>query len=401
MIKIIKTLYGFFLWFVAFFHLKKRITTNYNYTIYASNKRHTFFGYYDKTPFNDAGNVILAQATDMKNIPLKKPYFAEIGYFKIENPTKFIPVGQTDTWCWQQGARLMWFPHTENKLIIYNKIINNKYASVIQDVYSKKIIKQLDFPIYDIDSSGKYAATLNFSRLGMLRPGYGYVNFPKQAVTDLSEDGVWICDLKLNTKKQILTLKDLAKSKPNKNDIKMKHYVNHLSFNPLGDKLLFYYIRTFGKKRIINAYVCNLDGKDLVLLNEGRNCSHYVWKNDDILLMFSENINGYSYNLHNTQNGNIIPLIPVMIEHDGHPSFYDENSIIADTYPLGFFKEQSLFSHQFYEKVNKIAKICTPYSYKNEERCDLHPRLSKDKRKVCIDVPTLKGRKMVVFNVDL
>ena len=398
---IIKKIYGLFLWFIIFFRLKKKISTNYNYIILSSKKRHTFFGYYDKTPFDNAGKILLAHSADIKNISLKKPYTVEIGYFNINEPLKFISVGKTDSWCWQQGARLMWFPHAENKFIIYNKIINNKYASLIQDLYSEKIIKQFDFPVYDIDSSGKFAATLNFSRLGKLRPGYGYVNFPEYADMDLSEDGVWICNLELNTKKLILSLKDLSKRNSYDDNINMKHYINHLSFNPSGNRLLFYYIRVFGNKKIINACVCDLDGSNLVLLNEGRNCSHYTWKNDSELLIFSENKEGYAYTLHNTNSGKISPIIPSMIKHDGHPSFYSGNSIITDTYPLGFFKEQNLLFNKFQEKVHKIAKINSPYSYKNETRCDLHPRLSKDNNKICVDAPTYKGRKMIIFDVDL
>ena len=127
--------------FFILFHIRGYITTNHDYQVYQSNKLHTFFGYYDKTPFSKDGEILLAIVSDKKKGPIKEPCVAHIGYFNVSDPTKFMPVGETTTWCWQLGARLMWYGE-KNNLIIYNKQINNRYGSVIQRIDDKKIIKQ-------------------------------------------------------------------------------------------------------------------------------------------------------------------------------------------------------------------------------------------------------------------
>ena len=65
---------------------------------------HIFFGYYDITPFNKYNIKLLSVKTQNETNTL-----AEIGYFNLNQPDKFISLGSTKSWCWQQGARLRWF----------------------------------------------------------------------------------------------------------------------------------------------------------------------------------------------------------------------------------------------------------------------------------------------------
>ena len=52
-------------------------------------------------------------------------------------------------------------------------MIENKFSSIVQNIYDKKIIKIYNEPVYCLSKDSKNAITLNFSRLGYYRPGYG------------------------------------------------------------------------------------------------------------------------------------------------------------------------------------------------------------------------------------
>ena len=61
-----------------------------------------------------------------------------VGYFDRNGDTGFRLVGESSTWCWQMGCRLQWFPEHENEFVIYNKIVDRAYGSVVQNIRTKK-----------------------------------------------------------------------------------------------------------------------------------------------------------------------------------------------------------------------------------------------------------------------
>ena len=107
---------------------KKDITI----TKFSVKNHHVFFGYYDITPFNKNNTKLLAIKTKKATKTL-----AEIGYFCLSQPNKFISLGSTKSWCWQQGARLRWFDEDSKNLISYNNIKDENTSM------SLKILKRM------------------------------------------------------------------------------------------------------------------------------------------------------------------------------------------------------------------------------------------------------------------
>jgi len=376
------------------------INSNQNYQILQSKHLHTFFGYYDKTPFSKNGKIILAMVTDKKIGSINKPSLAQIGYFNFSRPTEFISVGETTTWCWQLGARLMWFGDSQNK-IIYNKIINDGYGSVIQRINDKSIIKKLNFPIYDVDKNFEYGLSLNFSRLGRLRPGYGYVNFPDDTNEQsyMCDDGIWRCDFKNNKKDLIIDLQSIVNFKFPHNPKNIEHYINHLSINPSGDRFLFYHVYNYKGQRLTRGITADLNGNKLYLLNEGRTISHYSWKSDNELLITGQGRNGFGYYLIRDKSNKINQIAEGLLNKDGHPSFISNSGIITDTYPQPIFNEQELLTYDSKNKLKTIAQIHSSFNLKGEYKCDLHPRVNFNNNKVAVDFCTKNRRKIAVFNI--
>ena len=207
----------------------KKVNTQYNYVELSNPGCHTYFGYYDVSPFQ-LEKLIYIEREKNSNV-------CKVVLNNIQNTAKQY-VAESRAWNWQQGIRLRWFPKTED-VISFNDYIDGKYINRILDMKTKKE-KRLDWPLYDIDCNGKLVITLDFERLGVKRPGYGYTCTPYQAV-DLWNDGISIIDIENNKLVKTITYKDLSEKIKKVDDVS-HFYLNHLAFSPDGNKFLFFWI---------------------------------------------------------------------------------------------------------------------------------------------------------------
>ena len=99
--------------------------------------KHHFFGYFDKFPWNQKGNYLLAQEVDFtarQPIPGEK---SVLGMIDLNNDNKFIPVAETDAWCWQQGCMFQWLNDSQSK-VIYNDREGDHFVSRVLDIETGK-----------------------------------------------------------------------------------------------------------------------------------------------------------------------------------------------------------------------------------------------------------------------
>lgn len=365
--------------------------------------KQTFFGYYDKTPFSLDNNKVLALIAPYENNPPHPTDNLIVGYFDSSNNYSFHQVGKTNTWCWQQGCRLQWFPKNENQLIVYNKLVNGEYGSVIQNIETGETMHQYEFPLYDVDKKGLWAISLNFSRLHRLRPGYGYVNIPDATISEPcpENDGVWQMNLSTGEIRLLVSLKDLERIQPHKSMEGAIHYVNHLLFNPSGDRFMFLHLWVKGGKRFSRLFTCDADGRNLYLLaNEGL-VSHHTWKSDSELLVYSyHKDSGRCYHMYKdmTDKRGIFGLD--MLTEDGHPSFNPNgNVLLTDTYP-DKYSERKILILDSKENLHVVGSFYSPLNFKGEVRCDLHPRWDRAGQSICFDSAHGGYRSLYLIDVN-
>jgi len=375
-----------------------------NISRYSVPKTQTFFGYYDKTPFSDGNEFLLAMSGPQHNKSPSNKDNLIIGFFDLKKTKNtFYPVGSTATWCWQQGCRLQWFPNRSNNKIIYNHLVNGEYGSVIQDINTKEIIRRYEFPIYDINSDGSWAISLNFSRLHRLRPGYGYNNFPDKTENDPcpNNDGIWRMDLSSGERTLLLTLGTLAQINPLPSMAGAEHYINHLSFNPSGTRFLFFHLWLKNGKRFSRLFTCDLSGKNLYLLENEGIVSHYTWKTDNEILVFTyHNKLGSHYFLYTDKSSSKEILGKEHLCGDGHPSYNPENSLLlTDTYP-DKYSERKILLYLPGGSLNIIGSYFSPLDYTGDLRCDLHPRWDRTGKKICFDSAHEGLRCMYIIDLE-
>jgi hypothetical protein len=370
-------------------------------TFYLSDGQNpVFFGYHDKTPFNQDNTKILAMSipgtdTNPKKecTPIKLGYFSRNG---SESNNIFQPFAATTTWCWQQGCMLQWYPGNSVSQVIYNDLADGKYGSRIFDVDTKKEIKCYEHPVYSLDSSGKLALSLNFSRLGRLRPGYGYNLLNDETAYSFApvNDGLFLFDLDNGEKKLLVSLAELAVETGG-----CPHYINHASFSPDGKYIVFFHLWIQNGQR--HANFCGFDMKDntLKVLEQKRRISHYCWRDESSFVMVTiDAYNNLQYTLYSIAGGTKTDLnLPLQI--DGHPMFHpkDKNIMITDTYPDRRGDQHLCVIDINTKQCEEIEAIYSPLRYRGQVRCDLHPRWDRTGKYIAVDCTNKEHRRMALL----
>lgn len=349
---------------------------------------HCFFGYYDVGPFSHDNNLILSLVVNSKLVSPRGKIKAKLAYFNLNNNNLNF-FGETDTWCWQQGCRLQWYPQDgETPLVFYNKYLGDRYGGVIQNVFTKKIIKEIPMPLYAISIDGKRGLSLDFFKLQKNRPGYGYyfTHDKKMNREFLNNEGIWFYNFDKNSIDLIIKIEDLIEIDKIDSMNSAIHYINHLMFNPSGNRFLFIHLWLKDGKRYSRLITSDISGRNIKVLNNSGLVSHYNWKNDDEILVYCKFDNIMSYVLYNDKNGCGHKIGEGILEEDGHPSFTKNNkNIITDTYPNYKGLQKLLAFNLENKKLSIINSYFRPLCFRGEVRCDLHPRISFDNKYICVD----------------
>lgn len=352
-----------------------------------------FFGYYDKSPW-DATNryMICMRAKNSWSVPDPLDA-ADILLIDTEDNNRVRKVATTHTWNVQQGCMAQWLGPDFKSHILYNDMREGKYCSVVLDVVSGDE-RVLPIPVYTVSNDGKTALSLDFSRLHSLRLGYGYAALPEvtKGAALPNKTAIWKMDIETSSVTELLKYTDFAnfEPRPEMQEEDSVHKVNHLMLSPNGKRFMVLY-RWFCKQRKYTRLVtCNVDGSDMYLLSDDDMVSHCYWKNEEEIIAFERKKEfGPGYFLMKDKTQEWKHLWP-QLSNDGHPSYCptDNHLVVIDSYPnrvrvadLKIVRDNDLEG----QDMKVIARVFAPFKYDNDTRCDLHPRWSRDGKKVCFD----------------
>jgi hypothetical protein len=345
-----------------------------------------YFGYYDKSPWNKKGDKLLTLEVPYSDKHPDNNSFAEIAFIDLKN-NFYNKIEDTNTWNLQQGSMLQWLGPDFNQKIIYNDFIDNKYCSIIYDLKTDKK-RVISYPVYSVSKNGKFALSLNFSRLHRLRPGYGYSNLEDKTKgkNHPEDDGIYFIDLEKNESKLILSLDQITKINHDKTMEDVEHRFNHLDISPDGKR--FSFIHRWEYKNVTRSrfFTANMDGNNIYCLAEEEMVSHSCWKNNNEILVWARKKNKDRYYLFNDKSSEFKTIGEGKLISDGHPSYSpDKRYILTDTYP-DRTRHRTLVIYDIKEnKKYNVARLFATFKYLGEVRCDLHPRWSKDGKHICFD----------------
>lgn len=385
--EIIKLLYQFSFYNISRLNSSEKsgLLQNYIKKITPGYHEH-YFGYYDKSPWNKKGDEILT---------LKVPYShkhpdpnnkAEIGLINLKNNC-YNKIKETITWNLQQGSMVQWLGPDFDRNIIYNDLIDDNYCSVIYDLKSKEN-KIINTPVYSVAKNGKFALSLNFSRLHRLRPGYGYSNLPDKTKGENhpQNDGIYFVDIENNASKLIISLDQIFKINYNLTMEDSEHRFNHLDISPDGKRFSFIHRWEYNNVTHSRFYTADMEGNNIYCLADEEMVSHSSWKNNEEILVWARKNNKDRYYLFEDKTSKSKIIGEGELTSDGHPSYsHDGRYILTDTYPDRTRHRTLIIYDTKKNRKYDIARLFAPFKYHGEVRCDLHPRWSRDGKHICFD----------------
>lgn len=350
-----------------------------------------FFGYYDKSPWDATGRYILCmRATDTWSEPDPNTNM-DILLLDTQDSGSIKVLASPITWNVQQGCMAQWLGPDFGKRIIYNDLRNGKYCSVILDVFTG-IERTLPLPVYTVSNDGKMALSLDFSRLHSLRLGYGYSALPEITKDVALPDTtcIWKIDIETGGVINLFKYTDFAnfQPRPEMQEEGSVHKVNHLMLSPNGKRFMVLYRWFNGSRKYTRLITCNVDGSDMYLLSDDDMVSHCYWKDEEHIIAFeNKHGEGTGYYLMKDKTQEYTHLWPEL-NGDGHPSYCptDNSLVVFDTYPdRARIQEVKIARDIEGNNVKVVARVFAPFKYDNDTRCDLHPRWSRDGKKICFD----------------
>jgi hypothetical protein len=368
------------------------------------NKEHFFASYYGINSFDRSEKYATVLETDLKYKLPDENDIAILGLIDLKTK-EFIPLTTTRAWNFQQGCMAHWLGISPDSLIIFNDLRNGKFVSVIINVYNKKEIKVIPYPVSAVSSDGKMAISINFSRLRITRPDYGYGGDGQDSRKEVpfpEDDGLFLINLESGDSKLLVSLKQIKEMVPPLEEGKIEWF-NHTLFSRNGSKI-FWLSRQIEKgRRITTSFTVKTDGTGLQrCFPENWEGSHYDWLNDDEL-MVTANYEGkqYAHVLFTVGKKNYKRLGKGLLDYDGHGTFSpDQKWMVTDTYPSSGTLEQKIYLMDMKtEAVLSLGRFVQPKEFEGFWRCDIHCRWSPSGKIIGFNSTNSGSRQVYVFNL--
>ncbi len=359
-----------------------------------------FFGYYGIQPWNRDGNRILGLEVPFDGRPPDAGDVAKIGLIDPEE-MRFDELGTTRAWNFQQGCMLHWLPGNR---IIFNDMADGRFISKILD-FEDGSTRILPVPVSAVTDEERMALSLDFSRIQITRPGYGYPSGRDYEIADPhpENDGVRVMDPKTGENWLAVSMSEVYAYRDHQRMIR-DHvmWFNHTLFNPSGTRFVFLSRFPPGSPRKTALFTCDLEGSDLRCLIDYGLVSHFDWLDDKRILAWADIENeGSAFYMLDEETGENWKVGEGLLREDGHCSFSpDAKWILTDTYPdRRGFRNLMAFNRPE-ERLVELGRFHSDPELTGEIRCDLHPRWSRDGSSICFDSTHGPGRQMYVMKFD-
>ena len=405
----------------------------------SSGEESHFFGYFDKSPWNplDPTVGVLAHRTRLHDQMPLRTEAVEIGLINGEGA--FAAIDKSFAWNFQQGCMLQWKPRELDHVLFNDKTQGRAFGVCLDLKNSRRMTYPRPFAA--VSPRGEEALSLDFGRLTVLKPEYGYAGvedeFPEAPCPE--DAGLWRMDLVSGETSLLVSLREVMEIDPEPGAQGSIHYLNHVLYSRTGARFCFLhrYVNPAGTQKT-RLFVCNRDGTELKLLISGM-ASHFGWRNDRELLVWA----GERALMNSATGGGLIARLPIgrvlrrlyralgkpaalkagilndryilfdvetgssttvgkgVLVTDGHCSFSpDGRWFVTDTYPDRSGNAHVLLCELQSGAVYRVAGFSMPPRLDGEIRCDLHPRWHPSQPMICVDSGNEMNRQMYVIDVS-
>ena len=384
---------------------------------------HGFFfyncSYYELYQFDPTGRFMLGMRIFIEGRKVQPHDKGEIGYFDLHKKNKWVKIGETTSWNWQQGCRLQWIPGSFEE-IIWNDCSDDgkSLVSRIYNINTKKT-RTLPIPVYTISPDGKTVLSVNFERIIHGGCNYVCVENPLKNIWAPADIGIWKMDLKTEKIEMLMSVREMAHilypdGLPS-DTLNGTLYFFREGFNPSGNRFIVFVkdarqVEPGRTEARTEGYSMNLDGSDIKYLY--KEPSHHFWINDNEIMdngfhrdpQSGEEVRGY---FRFVDDGTGIAKEKYFDAPNGHITLHKNGEwILTDTYNIDGYIYLYMY-HIPTKKFVPLGKLAFKLDGKlftanpGIFRVDLHPRFSPDGKLVSIDSSHEGlGRQMYLIDIS-
>lgn len=346
-----------------------------------------YYGFHDKCPWSHDDSALLAHRFED---PLRTPGpddGVEIGYLSGSDQTDFQKIGETRTWNWQQGSMLQWFGDSDT--VLFNDLEESSHVARIVDMKGVPVAV-LPRPVAVLSSDGALALSYSFVRLQKGAPAYGYANGEDLQADHPAptRDGLFLLDTQSGRATRLFTLSEFAAKDPVPSMEGAYHYFSHCLFSPSGERFVFYH-RWVTPRGVTytRMFSSDINGNNLFAFPTDGTVTHAAWKDEREILAYAlTEEHGSHYYLFHDQSDEYTIVGEDQFRSDGHPQFSpDGRKFVTDTYPDRLRVQRLILYDLESGQRADLAKMRSPFRYRHDVRCDLHPRWNREGTAICFD----------------
>lgn len=377
--------------------------------------KYHWFGYYDKHQFDPSNRYVLGMEVDFEGRSPRAEDVIRIGMVDTADGDRWIELGESRAWGWQQGCMLQWVPGTPST-VIWNDREDDRFVARVLDVSTGQR-RALPRPVYALSPDGAFGVGTDFSRLDRMRPGYGYAGVPDrfEGLRAPDELGVYRMNLETGDSELIYSVAAAAqvpfRGGPTTDQW---NWFNHLLVSPDAARTIFLHRwrstlpeRGSGGGRFeTRLFTVGVDGGDPYVLDPSGYTSHFIWDDPRHITAWTrpegEPDGFYRFTDRTRQVQPVGAGTMTLNGHNTNLPGHDNRWILNDTYPQGRARMQTLYLYEVPTgRVVVLGHFHSPPRYTGEWRCDLHPRSGRDGRTVCFDsTHGGDGRQMYLVELD-
>ena len=249
---------------------------------------HFLANYFAINSWSPDNRYLLTLETDIKDkLPDGAP--CTLGLVDLADSNRFISVMETRAWNFQEAAMAHWLP-CESDTFVVNDLRDGKFMAVVRN-WRTGAERAYPFPVSAVSEDGTWALSINYARLYLARPDYGYAGEgqnPRRGVVFPEDDGLWRIDLKTGDAKLLVSCAALKDMVPQVPDTGLSYICHTVISKDM--KRVYFLSRSVsqsmeGVKKFqgvnwhTTVFTCNADGTNIRrCFPDGWGSSHFNWK---------------------------------------------------------------------------------------------------------------------------
>ena len=366
------------------------------YAVTSTPHDHFMANYFGINAWSPDGRYLAVLETDINGRVPEEGEAATLALVDLQDGNKLIPIGKTLCWNFQEAAMFHWLPW-EDGACIYNDCRDGKFVSVVYN-WKTGAERIVPYPVSAVSKDGTKAVSVNYARLRLCRPDYGYAGQGQDPLRDdiwPDSDGLWVVDLRTGEGRLILSVRDAAAQMTQIEDPKGLSYFCHTVLSKNAKKIFFLartvenldeQVEKFGHVKAwhTSAFTIDIDGNNLRrCYPDGWEGSHFNWLDDETIAVTARWNAGkcWAHTIFKVgEEDKVRHLAPGLLDWDGHLVFSPNGKFLCSDGYWNSNKERNFVLIRVEdEAVRSLGTYFVPEEYQEQySRCDLHARWRPD-----------------------